>query len=237
MEFCKKVVGVTMTAILRWTSLSLALAAAAPVQADATLSLHRVGTGPVLPGQQVQVALRMSNIPPATPAAGFQAFLRFNSSQMSFVSGAYTAAPFGLHILVPIIAVGPDINLAAGINTFGGQTPSSANADLVILTFQANTQCGLAEVEFRDNLPPSRLTDELGQPILPIALLDLDTIETCAADVYQSNAVDINDLLVVINNWGPCPPVPTCCLGSIDGDGAVEIDDLLEVINGWGPCP
>ena len=59
--------------ILRGAALSLALAASPAALADATLSLHRVGTGPVLPGQQVQVVLRMSNIPSATPAAGFQA--------------------------------------------------------------------------------------------------------------------------------------------------------------------
>lgn len=225
--------------ILRGAALSLALAASPDALADATLSLHRVGSGPVLPGQNVQVALRMSNIPLATPAAGFQAFLRFNTSQMSFVSGAYTTTPFGLHIITPIVAVGPDINLAAGINTFTGQLPTSANADLAILTFQANTLCGLAAVDFRDNLPPSRLSDPAGQPIVPMVLLNLNTIETCAADVQQNNAVDVLDLLQVINTWGPCPPgpLPMCCAGEIVIDGSVNVLDLLAVINAWGPCP
>jgi hypothetical protein len=230
-----------MTNILRGAAMSLALAASPNAFADATLSLQRVGSGPVLPGQQVHVAVQMSNIPVATPAAGFQAFLRFNTSQMSFVSGTYTINPFGLHILTPIVAVGPNINLASGINQAFGQSQTAADSVLAILTFQANTVCGLAAVDFRDTAPapPTRLTDQFGQPILPLVLLNLNTVGTCAADVEPNNAVDVLDLLQVINTWGPCPPgpLPACCAGEIIVDGSVNVLDLLAVINTWGPCP
>jgi len=51
--------------------------------------------------------------------------------------------------------------------------------------------------------------------------------------------VNVNDLLAVINAWGPCPapPAPGTCLPDITGDGIVNVNDLLAVINAWGPCP
>jgi hypothetical protein len=59
----------------------------------------------------------------------------------------------------------------------------------------------------------------------------------CPADVAPAGGnavVNIDDLLVVINAWGPHPGAgdvsPAC------GDGLVNIDDLLAIINAWGPC-
>jgi hypothetical protein len=65
----------------------------------------------------------------------------------------------------------------------------------------------------------------------------------CPADVTPpggNGAVNVDDLLTVINNWGNCPPPPTTCLGDIapgGGNGVINVDDLLAVINGWGGCP
>jgi V8-like Glu-specific endopeptidase len=57
--------------------------------------------------------------------------------------------------------------------------------------------------------------------------------EPCAGDIAGNNsAVDIDDLLMVINNWGAVTPNPA----DIDDDGDVDVDDLLAVINAWGPC-
>jgi hypothetical protein len=63
----------------------------------------------------------------------------------------------------------------------------------------------------------------------------------CVADIAQpaNGAVDIDDLLTVINAWGPCVD-PNNCLADIapaGGNDQVDIDDLLMVINGWGACP
>ena len=205
--------------------------------ADATLSLQRIGSGPLLPGQQVQVVLRMTNVPPATPAAGFQAFLSFNSTQMTFISGTYTTSPFGLPILTPIAASGSNINLAAGVDAFVGQPPSSADADLATLTFQVNTQCGLASVAFRPHDPPTRLSDVNGVSIQPLALLDLPPDTSCIADVFPSGVIDVNDLLTVMTTWGACPAAPDCCAGDADSNSTVDVNDLLAVITTWGPCP
>lgn len=60
----------------------------------------------------------------------------------------------------------------------------------------------------------------------------ITTAPLCAADLNGSGAVDIDDLLTVINAWGS-----TSGAGDVDGSGVTDIDDLLLVINSWGPCP
>lgn len=54
----------------------------------------------------------------------------------------------------------------------------------------------------------------------------------CPADVSNSGAVDVEDLLLVLGQWGPC----TACPADINGDGAVGVDDMLAVLGSWGPC-
>jgi hypothetical protein len=69
--------------------------------------------------------------------------------------------------------------------------------------------------------------------------------EPCPADIAPqpigNGAVDVDDLLAVINAWGPCDPKESC-LADIapadvpSGNGIVDVDDLLAVINAWGTC-
>ena len=53
--------------------------------------------------------------------------------------------------------------------------------------------------------------------------------------------VNVNDLLLVMNSWGPCSPLPASCTADIaprpSGDGVVNANDMIAVINAWGPCP
>jgi hypothetical protein len=68
------------------------------------------------------------------------------------------------------------------------------------------------------------------------------SIPPCPADIIPAGGdgiVNVNDLLAVINSWGPCPAPPTWCdadVSPIGGDGVVNVNDLLTVINSWGPC-
>jgi hypothetical protein len=55
----------------------------------------------------------------------------------------------------------------------------------------------------------------------------------CPADINGDEYVNVDDLFMVINAWGPCADCPE----DINGDGFVNVDDLFEVMNGWGPCP
>jgi probable HAF family extracellular repeat protein len=50
-------------------------------------------------------------------------------------------------------------------------------------------------------------------------------------DVDLDADVDVDDLLAIINNWGPCPAP---CPADVTGNGEVDVDDLLAVINHWG---
>ena len=70
-----------------------------------------------------------------------------------------------------------------------------------------------------------------GAPANGIAKLSL--LPCCAADIdaSQNGAVDVDDLLVVINQWGASGGT-----ADITVDGDVDVDDLIAVINAWGPC-
>ena len=46
--------------------------------------------------------------------------------------------------------------------------------------------------------------------------------------------MDVDDLLLVINNWGSCGL--GICEADITYNGIVAVDDLLAVINAWGVC-
>jgi hypothetical protein len=53
-------------------------------------------------------------------------------------------------------------------------------------------------------------------------------------DVTGDGAVNVDDLVMVIVNWGKCPPPPATCSADVNDDGAVDVDDLVVVIPNWG---
>jgi len=55
----------------------------------------------------------------------------------------------------------------------------------------------------------------------------------CRPDIGGSGDVSVNDLLIVLSAWGPCPGCPA----DINNDGVVDVFDLLLVLDCWGPCP
>jgi hypothetical protein len=65
--------------------------------------------------------------------------------------------------------------------------------------------------------------------------IDIDTVvpssPDCPADVTGDGSIDVEDLVEVVLNWGPCD-----CPADVTGDGVVDVEDLVEVILGWGPC-
>lgn len=62
-------------------------------------------------------------------------------------------------------------------------------------------------------------------------------VTSCTADTDFNHFVNVDDLLTVINHWGPCPMSQLCCPGDVTGNGFINVDDLLLVINQWGACP
>jgi hypothetical protein len=79
------------------------------------------------------------------------------------------------------------------------------------------------------NNSPTNFAGQTGSVIAPCT----------PADVDISGAVDVNDLLAVINNWGACSNPDDCPADftPAGGDNQVNVNDLLGVINAWGPCP
>jgi hypothetical protein len=67
----------------------------------------------------------------------------------------------------------------------------------------------------------------------------------CPANIVNTgtsaNKVDVDDLLAVISQWGPCPAPPASCPANVNTTGTsatkVDVDDLLAVIGAWGNCP
>ena len=66
------------------------------------------------------------------------------------------------------------------------------------------------------------------------AWFDNVVVSDGCADADGDGIVGITDFLLVLAQWGPCPPL---CLGDVDGDGFVGILDFLLVLAEWGPCP
>lgn len=58
----------------------------------------------------------------------------------------------------------------------------------------------------------------------------------CAEDLTGDLVVGVNDLLALINQWGPCGSPCPADITPLGGDGMVGVSDLLALINAWGPC-
>ena len=58
----------------------------------------------------------------------------------------------------------------------------------------------------------------------------------CDADIDDSGAVNVTDLLAVIGEWGTNCNIGSGCSADTDGSGFVDVSDLLAVIDGWGFC-
>jgi len=70
-----------------------------------------------------------------------------------------------------------------------------------------------------------------------LASVSVSVVPDTYGDVTGNGLVNVDDLLAVINSWGPCPvkgPCPADLAPFPSGNGTVNVDDLLVVINNWG---
>jgi hypothetical protein len=57
-----------------------------------------------------------------------------------------------------------------------------------------------------------------------------------AADLTHDGIVDISDVLLIFEGWGPCLIDAPCAtdISPLFGDGATDFQDLLYVLSHWG---
>ena len=53
------------------------------------------------------------------------------------------------------------------------------------------------------------------------------------ADVNGDGVVNVEDLVLVLLAWGPCPPPPAPCPADVNGNGGVNVQDLAAVLLAW----
>jgi choice-of-anchor B domain-containing protein len=57
--------------------------------------------------------------------------------------------------------------------------------------------------------------------------------ESCVGDLNDDGVVNVADLLLLFDSWGPCPD----CEADLNGDDVVNVADLLILFDAWGECP
>ncbi|MCH8823345.1 MAG: hypothetical protein IH984_07540 [Planctomycetes bacterium] len=55
-------------------------------------------------------------------------------------------------------------------------------------------------------------------------------------DVNHDGIVGIEDLLIILSGYGPCPEQVDPCPGDINDNNVVGISDLFLLLDNWGPC-
>lgn len=85
------------------------------------------------------------------------------------------------------------------------------------------------------NEPYVYATSEFAGPNDPaIGLVILETAGLShPADLDGDGSVGVADFLILLANWGPCPPKGECT-ADLNGDGSVGVADLLILLANWG---
>jgi hypothetical protein len=203
--------------------------AQAPMTGELRLTLPTAPVG-FSEGQQITVSLAMADL--CDPAGGYLAHLAFDPQALALEGATYTAEPFGLHIPVASDVTGR-VSLSALANPALGQSPSAADATLAEVTFTVLRPLCVPPVTLVDADPPSRLLDPQGASLRDHELVVDPPSSSLLADVNRDGRVDVDDLLEVILQWGPCPVPGASCTADLDCNGTVAVDDLITVILSW----
>ena len=55
-------------------------------------------------------------------------------------------------------------------------------------------------------------------------------------DVNHDDSVGIEDLLIILSGFGPCPRQVDPCPGDINNNNIVGLSDMFLLLDNWGPC-
>ncbi|MFT7484190.1 MAG: hypothetical protein ACI9F9_000030 [Candidatus Paceibacteria bacterium] len=143
------------------------------------------------PGTQIVVELSQRNLVGA--ATGFQAFLNFDSTKLTFegASSSYTGAPYSTHIqAIATAEVAPGQLRLDGNVGFGGGTGSDLDFLLATLVFTAHEECTQVSVAFDLSQNFGSELSAQGSPIVT-SLLDSSNIVPDATHPLLSDSPDI----------------------------------------------
>jgi hypothetical protein len=118
------------------------------------------------PGGIIDYELNVAGL--QTPVVAYQAFLGFTNAQ-TFNAGSYTNFPFP-NFFQPLENTFP--TLAAGVNF--DQSPTTSEGKLADIRMNA-VQAAATRMTFRTNNPPSRFSDNEGNPVTP-TLVDSNVV-------------------------------------------------------------
>lgn len=68
-------------------------------------------------------------------------------------------------------------------------------------------------------------------------LAECEGSDDCPADIDQNDEVDFDDILAILDGWGPVEECPPFIRADIDQDCEVGFNDLVVVLSEWGACP
>jgi hypothetical protein len=187
----------------------------------------------------VTVTIDMAAMP--DDIVGGQFFLDFDNSVLTFASAVPGDAPFTVEVYESVGA--STIEYAVGVP--GGGPGTSSATKMATLTFTASEDCTVSDLVTwdRDHVPPTRLTNDVGDEYLP-TLEDLDDVTIDLTDPVFDQAcplpaIDVNadagtceaasttvnpTVATATDNCDPSPDVTF-----VRSDGKLNLTDPYEV--------
>jgi len=81
--------------------------------------------------------------------------------------------------------------------------------------------------------PMVGLPSAMAAVIALTVLINQTPAPTIPGDLNGDGMIDLTDLLILLNNWGPCAPPPADCPADLDESGEVDLADLLILLGNW----
>ncbi|TVQ51421.1 MAG: hypothetical protein EA377_12610 [Phycisphaerales bacterium] len=148
---------------------------------------------------------------------------------------------------VTISAPGRDIWSPIGTSSYSFQSGTSFSSPLVsgVAALMLTVDPSLTHDEIQDilimtaedvHLPGFDPQTGHGRIDAHAALLEVESRlpSDPSADLNGDGVVNVLDLLLLLNDWGPCPSGGAECPADLNQDGEVNVLDLLLLLNEWG---
>ena len=160
----------------------------------------------------------------------------------------------------PAVVAFSGVNNAVLLNTFAFESNFSGGVRVAAQDMNNDGKDDIIAARGPGGEPEVRILSGAGGAVLGSFNAEIDSftggcyvggvrypLNTCHQDIAPlpngDDAIDVNDLLMVITNWGPCPD-PQSCRADVTpfspgqvGDDTVDVNDLLMIITSWGACP